>query len=347
MAFEYFPAAAEEKIKEAPKPNWLVLVSIFLFLALLMAISYIIWEKNKTISQLQQQSNNVAATPNINSVVATPVIIADVPISPAIKDSLQKALIEMTTRYDVLKSMTGQANGMINDRDSSINAKTDYLKKLLAKVNAGNAELNEAKKLITNLNTDIETYKTQIETLKGEKIELFQQKQMAVQEISNSKKRYDSAATVIKQKNDIIDIATTLNASAFNIISIREKNNGSEVSTIVAKRVDKLRISFEVGENHVATSGVKDLYVCITGPDGTPISVEALGSGKFTTRNAEAKFYTQKLEVNYIQGNRQTISFDWRQNSVFETGLYKIEVYNNGFKIGEGIRVLKKGGIFS
>jgi hypothetical protein len=31
---------------------------------------------------------------------------------------------------------------------------------------------------------------------------------------------------------------------------------------------------------------------------------------------------------------------------VFKTGNYKIEVYNNGFKVGEGNRPLKKGGIF-
>jgi len=30
----------------------------------------------------------------------------------------------------------------------------------------------------------------------------------------------------------------------------------------------------------------------------------------------------------------------------FETGDYKIEVYNNGFKIGEGVRSFKKGGLF-
>jgi hypothetical protein len=53
------------------------------------------------------------------------------------------------------------------------------------------------------------------------------------------------------------------------------------------------------------------------------------------------------LEINYTQGQRQTISVDWKQNSDFETGDYKIEVYNNGFKIGEGIRSLKKGGLFS
>jgi hypothetical protein len=89
---------------------------------------------------------------------------------------------------------------------------------------------------------------------------------------------------------------------------------------------------------------VKGLYVCITDPAGTPIGES---SAKFSTRDGQEKLYTQKLDVNYVQGKRQTVNFDWKQNGSFNTGDYKIEVYNNGFKIGEGVRSLKKGGLFS
>ena len=56
--------------------------------------------------------------------------------------------------------------------------------------------------------------------------------------------------------------------------------------------------------------------------------------------------YTQKMEVNYTQNKKQMIRFDWKQNSKFSTGNYKIEVFNNGFKIGEAMIPLKKAGIF-
>ena len=333
MAFEYFPVAAEQKVVEAPRPNWLLLVTLPLFIALVLAVGYIIWDKNNTIRLLRQNANGIVS----------PTPVAPVQTSgTAIKDSLQQALIEMTTRYELLKTITGNANHLIHDRDSSITAKSNYIKNLLANMHTGNADLIEAKRLIGVLNADIEIFKTQVETLKGEKIVLLREKQIAVLQATSSQQHYDSAVSVIRQQHDIIDVATTLNASGFNILSIHEKDNGSEVSTIVAKRVDKLRISFELGENHVASSGLKELFICITGPDGTPISVEALGSGKFINRSGDEKFYTQKAEINYVQGHRQTVSFDWRQNSIFESGVYKIEVYNNGFKIGEGTRVLKK-----
>ncbi len=89
------------------------------------------------------------------------------------------------------------------------------------------------------------------------------------------------------------------------------------------------------------------LYVVITNPDGSPVAVEALGSGTFVTRDGETKPFTKKINVDYVQSQKKTVSFDWKQNSNFQTGNYKIEVFNNGFKVGEAYRPLKKGGLFS
>src|SRR6478672_9442556 len=104
----------------------------------------------------------------------------------------------------------------------------------------------------------------------------------------------------------MLNVGSTLHASNFNIVGINEKGS-KEVSTKTAKKVDKLRISFDLDENMISQSGNKEVYVCITGPDGTPIAVEALGSGTFSTREGSEKPYTQKLDVNYTQNKRQTV----------------------------------------
>lgn len=51
------------------------------------------------------------------------------------------------------------------------------------------------------------------------------------------------------------------------------------------------------------------------------------------------------MPVQYEQGTRKNVQFPIQQDN-FMTGDYKIEIYQNGFKIGEGIRSLKKGGLF-
>ena len=124
------------------------------------------------------------------------------------------------------------------------------------------------------------------------------------------------------------------------------KGNGTEKETTSAKKVDKLRISFDLDENMITPSGMKELYIIVTDPQGKVASNTDLGSGKFATREGDVKVFTQKMDVNYTQNKRQTVSFDWKGQGKFDIGTYKIEVYNNGFKVGESYRALKKGGLF-
>ena len=197
------------------------------------------------------------------------------------------------------------------------------------------------------MNGDINGYQAQVAVLQQQKTQLISEKAVVTQQRNSALRNYDSSTLVIKQKEDLINVGSTLHASNFNIVGINEKSSGREKTTSTAKRVDKLRISFDLDENMITQSGTKELYVCITAPDGTPVAVQALGSGTFSTREGNEKPYTQKIDVNYSQNKRQTVSFDWKQNSTFLTGNYKIEVFNNGFKVGEGYKPLKKGGLFS
>ncbi len=333
MAYENFPEA--EKTPQAPPPpekkNMRNLLTGGLLLALLGTWGYIIYDKNKTKEVIQQKDTQLATTSSE-------------------KDELRKELDDATMRFDMIKTssanMAHSKDSVITQRDRDIAEKRAKIQQLLTKANATSAELAQAKTLIASLNEDIAGYRTQIETLQGEKLVLTQEKEAVTKERDVARKETEDAKNVIKEKEDVIDIGSTLHASNFSITGINEKKSGKEKTTSTAKRVDKLRISFDLDENRITQSGNKTIYICITDPKGTPVTVEALGSGNFKTREGEDKFFTQRVEVNYTQGQRQTISVDWKQNSNFETGDYKIEVYNNGFKIGEGVRSFKKGGLF-
>lgn len=96
-------------------------------------------------------------------------------------------------------------------------------------------------------------------------------------------------------------------------------------------------VSFDV-ENRIAKSGPADMYLIVTAPDGKIISE---GSNVLNTRTDGDKNFTAKIPVEYVQGERKPVQFPIRQND-FQTGNYKIEIYHNGFKIGEGVRSLKR-----
>jgi chromosome segregation ATPase len=334
MAFENFPAGAgeEQKLVTAKSAvNWKGILTGALLVSLLGTWGYIIYDKNKVKETVQQKEALIAST-------------------SLDRDNLQKELDDATSKYDMLKTDNAKKDSSITAKDREIAEKKSRIQALLSKVNASKADLAEAQRLIASLRTDIEGYKAQVEQLQGENLVLTQEKAQVTEERDRIIRDYDSAKVKLtqreadlKQKEDVIDVGSTLHASNFNIEGINEKKGGREKKTSTAKKVDKLRITFDLDENRIAQSGNKDIYVCITAPDGTPVAVEAAGSGKFNTREGQEKLYTKKVDVNYVQGQRQTVNFDWKQDANFTKGGYKIEVYHNGFKIGEGVTTLKKG----
>ena len=333
MAFENYPETDQTSLKQTTvspekKNNLRTVLTAALVVGLLGTWGYIIYDKNQTKETIDQKETMIATTSTQ-------------------RDQLQKELEDAAMRYDVLKTSNSKKDSSITVKDREIDEKKARIQQLLNKSNATQAELAEAKRLISSLNGDIDGYKEQVAVLQEQKTRLISEKAMVVSQRDRVQRNYDSSTLVIKEKENLIDVGSSLHASNFSIVGINERNNGKEKTTTTAKKVDKLRISFDLDENMLSESGTKEIYVCITAPDGTPVAVQAMGSGTFSTRQGSEKPYTQKLDVNYTQNKRQTVSFDWKQGSNFTTGNYKIEVYNNGFKVGEGYKPLKKGGLFS
>lgn len=327
MSYENFPdseKSAQPQPKKKSGKN--VLVGI-LVIALLATWGYIIYDNNK-----KKQEHETLTSQLITSDSA--------------KNELQQELNDAALRLDALKTSNAQADSLIQTKDQDIQALKKKIQSILNDKNSTQAQLNEARRLIAQLKGNIDTYASEIESLKAQNAQLTEQNVVVTTQRDSVIKNLDSTQQVVQQKEQIIDVGSTLHASNFKIVGIQEKNSGKEKQTSKAKRVDKLRISFELDENRITQSGPKDLYISISSPDGKPVTVDALGSGKFVTRDGVERPFTKKVTVNYVQGEKQPVTVEWSQNSDFQTGNYKIEIYNNGFKIGQGVVNFKKGGLF-
>jgi DNA repair exonuclease SbcCD ATPase subunit len=319
------PVSNEAQAGEKKNKSNKSLLLALLLIALLGTWGYIIWDKNNTKELITQKDNTISTTASQ-------------------RDELQKELEDATIRYDIIKTSNTKKDSLIDVKDREIQNKRKKINTLLAKANATQAELAEVKSLIESLNTDIEGYKTQIALLEGQKEELTKANQNLSTQRDNLQKDFDSSMEELKNRDKTINIGSTLHASNFSIVAIDEKGSGKLKETTNAKKVDKLRISFDLDENMITPSGAKNLYIIITDPTGKVITTQE--SDKFNTQDNGFLDYTQQMEINYTKNQRQTVSFDWKSGGKFTIGDYKIEVYNNGFKIGQGIRQLKKGGLF-
>ena len=325
MSQSNFPRVSENA--GAPKNNYKNVIIGALAVALVAVGGYAIVDKNKKVEIIHKQETTIAKVTDE-------------------KSDIQKSFDGSLARLDSMGSLNKSLEVKLSDKNKEIAKTKTEIRSILNKKNASAAELGRAKDLIVYLNDKIAIMEQDVarlteenKNLNNDKIVLTKDKEKLTQDLT--------ATTVIKQDLEKkVDIASTLNASNINIKALKIKRNGKEKETTTAKRVDKLLITFDVN-NRIIQTGSTDVYVCVIGPDGKAIAVEKLGSGTFTTREEGDKAYTAKLPVDLETAKNKNVEFAFAPGQHFVQGDYVIQIYQNGFKIGEGKRQLKKGGLFS
>jgi myosin heavy subunit len=326
MSSTNFPSATPPA--QEPKKDNRGLIYGVLIAALLGTWGYIIYDKSRTKEVIQQKDVQYAALDSSKNMVT-------------------KEYEDALLRLDAMTSSNTRLDSLVKSKDQELEGLKGRIKNLVNKQNATAADLKEARALISELNGKIDGYLVEIQRLQAENQQLTQDKQTLTTQKAELEQNLATTSTEKKAAEEKVDIGSTLHASNFKINAVNVKGGGKEKNTSTAKRADKFRISFDLDENLIAPSGKKDLYVVVTDPSGKVVSEQGLNSGSFTTRKDGEKQFTNKVSVDYEQGAKKSVSFDLQQTDKYVPGNYKVEVYHNGFKIGENTVALKKGGLFS
>lgn len=296
-----------------------------LIVGVLIMGGFLIFNQNKNGEAIQAQQTEIAT-------VTTE------------KSEIQNSFDASLARLDSMTTMNADMQKQLADKESDISKTKKEIRTILNNKNATTAELKRARGLIAQLNgkiTDLQqqvaTLTLQNDSLKTETVTLVADKAILVRNL-------DSTNVIKTGLEQIVDVASTLNASNISITPIKVKSNGREKVKTTAKSVDKLVVSFDV-RNRIIKPGTTDLYVVVIGPDGKPVTTTA-GSGTFTTREEGDKSFTAKLPVDLETEKIKNVEFAFNPGTNFQQGSYKIEIYQNGFLIGQGTRELRKGGLF-
>ncbi|MBN9381735.1 MAG: hypothetical protein J0H74_13280 [Chitinophagaceae bacterium] len=319
-----YPSASPQS--QPPKKDYKNLVIGLLAAGFLGTWGYLLWNNNKQEQvQTQQQAQISKVTDE--------------------KGQLQKNFDDALVRLDSLTGTNNKLQGQLAEGNGQISKLKGQIRGLLNKQHLTEAEKKKAEELIKELNDKVSSLEQQVAQLTQDNQQLTADKTQLTADKEKLTTDLQTTATAKQDLEKKVDIASTLNASNISITPMHERKDGKDKETTTARKVNKLVIGFDVS-NRIAQTGQTDVYVCITGPDGKPISVPALGSGTFSSRDEGDKVYTAKVPVDFESGKSKSVQFAWKQNSEFQRGNYKIEIYHNGFKIGEGTRELKKGGLF-
>ncbi|HVD97362.1 MAG TPA: hypothetical protein VNB90_04095 [Cytophagaceae bacterium] len=148
--------------------------------------------------------------------------------------------------------------------------------------------------------------------------------------------REDSIIKITSEKNKLAEkvaIASVLRADNFKIEALNAKGKADSDGEFKAKKIDKIRVTFTLAENKVAEKGGRDVYFRMIEPDGSALFDLANGGGSFQFEGKEI-FYTMKQTILF-ENKGQKVTYEYKKGTPYKPGNHKIEIYCEGFKIGE------------
>lgn len=248
------------------------------------------------------------------------------------RESLQKDFEAASAKIDQLVTENARLDSSLQMDNSELVALKSKIKGLLGKAKISKVELKKAQELIASLNSKTAQYEARIAELEKEN-EVLTGKNVVLT------KERDSTVT---QNIAIKKLASVLHASNISLEPIHLKRNGKERETIKAKKVDVLRVKFDIDENRIAENGNRMIYVRIIASGGNTLNSAANGSGNLTTNKGDVIAYSMVKEIALVKEQPvKNLSLDWKQEGDYTPGNYMIEIYNEGFKIGSGNVTLK------
>ena len=142
-----------------------------------------------------------------------------------------------------------------------------------------------------------------------------------------------------RELNDKVSQAAALRAESINIYAISAKGRETDGSSVKSKKIDKVRITFYLQENQVTTREAKTIYLRILDPSGASVSDMATGSGTFSYKGKETT-YTARQRILF-DNSHQSVEFVYSRGLPYKEGKHIIELYAEGYKIGEGFFEVK------
>ncbi len=297
----------QEPQKKDNRSRTLLLVIIGVLLVINGILIYNLLNKNKQLTLTEEQVTN----------------------SEKEIQELDSSVKAYEAELGAYKGKNAQLDSAIAVKEQEIQEKAEKIRQLLKSGKISQAQLRDARGEIGMLKETIAKYQSQID-------ELAKENQVLKDEIVKATESNQTLTEENKRLGQQVTVAQKLKATDINVEGLKVRSSGKEIETTRAGRLDKVKVTFNVVENEVAEKGPRDIYLKITGPDGTTMSG---GTETFTFEGKES-LYSGKETVNY-ENARTPVTITWSKSTDWAKGKYLIEVYTEGYMIGSKELVLR------
>jgi chromosome segregation ATPase len=251
-----------------------------------------------------------------------------------LKDNLKLLLVS----YDSLEL----SNTMVID---SINQQREKIKTLMTKVDKLNSKSKKDWRSIFKLKKEAETlrgimkgYIHTIDSLNTLNINLsntLTEKTNKLNTVSNENQKYKKQNKDLQSK---VALGAVLQAGNVTVSAIRIRNSGTQSETTRAAKTNTIKACFTLLENKLSKAGDKNIYIKVVDPNQkTLVSKDPINIISSDGGNLEL---SSKRIVNYQNENMDLCVFH-EIKEVLQPGSYKVEIYNDGYFIGESSFALR------
>jgi len=261
-------------------------------------------------------------------------------------------------RLEGLRGTNKALNTQIDKQKSEINAQKEKINNLIWV----KRELGKAKDEIVNLNTiadqsirELNALKIKYDAIAARAANLEKEKETLVQavnqerilkaELEEAKAVLVSQSASLEKSNTVlstkVDMAEAIKINYMEFQGYEVKDNGDLKKKSKGKDIDLLRTCFRTETNLVTPAGDKTFYIRYISPLGQSLVIEDLGSGELTNKlDGQKVRYTASTIVDYNNEDTEAC-IDWRPSLQLPKGVYQVEIYHNGFMVGNGDFKLK------
>ena len=192
----------------------------------------------------------------------------------------------------------------------------------LRKMNELRRELSEVRKVARQYLIQIDSLNRENQNLKSENAEI---KRLS-REMENNLQRLADDKEVLSGK--------VTQASILEVDNIKiEGLNLVGRKTTILSRIENFQGCFRILKNRTAPVGLKDIYLRFIAPDGTLFEANNSDITTFTFENQNIPFTARKT-IEY-EGENLDICVFWKTHPQMKAGTYRLEIFADGFLIGE------------
>lgn len=278
---------------------------------------------------------------------------------------LDKAKVELEKQF---QDAVAELNTMKSDNEElnrSIEVQKEELRLQKEKINlllSDSKNLRKAKEEMANMKNKLNEYVAEINRLKAENQELnatnqqlssdkemlnqqIQQKDMENQELNASKSSLQANNEKISSEKEAlrarVNKATAVMVNKVDVAGFQNREGKKPKEKSAAAEVDYIQVCFKTTKNSNTDSGNELFHIRIINPIGETQTIESAGSGilKNLATNEEVK-YSTTATVKY-NNDEQSGCGKFSNPGAFQKGVYQVEVYNKGYKVGTGSLKLK------